>query len=131
MTLDNTAPPSGGAAARGQAPSVEERLIALEEKVATLERELAAKQHPSMMRHKRCTCGSGAILHVGHIDSRGWLSLQHGILLQYGVLELYVCRVCSLVEWHVQELDKVRVESPISEYATERLVPEPDTGPYR
>jgi hypothetical protein len=113
------------------AMTLEERLVALEEKVATLEHALAEKQHPSMKRHKRCQCGSGSLLHVAHIDARSWLALQSGILLQYGVLELYVCRVCSLVEWHVQELEKVRVEPPISEYATEKLDADPDTGPYR
>lgn len=110
-----------------------ERMIALEEKVAVLEAELARKHHVSMKRHKRCPCGSGSILHVESVrrDSTNKLAVQHGFILEMGIFEAFICRVCHLVEWHVVGLEKVKIQDTVSEYSTERLERAPPDDPYR
>jgi len=110
-----------------------ERLVALEEKVATLEAELAQRHYTSMKRHKRCPCGSGSILHVASVRRENLrpLAVQPGFLSEQGVFEAYVCRMCQLVEWHVIDLAKVKIQDTVTEYSTERLEPEPPGEPYR
>jgi hypothetical protein len=103
-----------------------ERIAALENAVADLQRELSdarRRQVRTMRSTRRCpSCGGHRLLHIREIKDMGHgrqyrLSLQKVISRWTGLvkkdpgtLEAFACTSCRLVEWHAASLDGIRAD---------------------
>jgi hypothetical protein len=122
-----------------------DRIAALESAVADLRRELEEAKRPqmrSMRASHRCpACGGRQLLRCRGIQDSTpagpiYLSLQKvfswgRIRHSGGVLEVYACKTCRLVEWHAATLDDVKPDGNdvIELVGTDEAAP--PTTPYR
>lgn len=118
--------------------SLEAAMLEVRTRLATLRPE----RFHSMRDYLRCpTCGGGSLLHFREVRER----TQHGmspVALHHkdgwfineaqAPLEAFVCRACSLVEWHVVTLEGVEPDGTyVVAYEQEPEPEAPSEGPFR
>jgi hypothetical protein len=123
----------------------EDRIAALERRIADLEARLGAAEGParatvSMRKHSRCPiCDHRSLLRIFKVadragtavaamgpvvDERGWISKS------YGQFVIYVCRQCGFAEWYVGNVGEIPADVPGVEAIEGPKVP-PGDGPFR
>ena len=124
---------------------LESAVAALTQQLMTVQEQLAATRvsgFRSMRDARRCpACGSGALLHVrrakeaAHGGGVTDLSLAHdrtiwGTIRHKGVLEVFACRQCGIVEYHVLDIAEIPVDGT-NIVAIEPEGDPPAAGPFR
>jgi hypothetical protein len=119
------------------------RLESLEAAMLEVRTRLAAlrpERFHSMRDFLRCpACGGGSLLHFREVREQTRRGLEAVGLNHRGnlfhqetqaPLEAFVCRGCSLVEWHVLTLEGVEADGAYV-VAYEQEPGAPDAGPFR
>ena len=126
--------------------SKDARLAQLEATVDDLHRELqrlrSQRRLPMRQTHRCPACGGTRLFHIKSVGEMNAaqavpLSLQKeistwwGLRKSLGVLEVFVCRFCMLVEWHAGSLDGITADGQTVLEIEGTADAEPETGPYR
>jgi hypothetical protein len=110
----------------------DERIAALEARIASLETELVRYVQPSLKRHGRCTCGGAIVLRVPElvVANGARLVLQHGMLFSDGQVEAFLCHACGRMELYGNYEGDPRDLPNVELYAAPAK-PTPPGDPYR